>query len=40
MIKFIYFDVGGVAIRDFNGTDKWENLKKELGIPKEKKSGI
>jgi len=33
MIKFIYFDVGGVVIRDFSGTNKWEDLKHELGIP-------
>lgn len=33
MIKFIYFDLGGVAIKDFSGSeDKWSELKKELGI--------
>lgn len=36
MIKFIYFDVGGVVIKDFSGTNKWEELKLELGIPKDK----
>ena len=35
-IKFIYFDVGGVVIKDFSGTNKWEELKVELGIPKDK----
>lgn len=35
-IKFIHFDVGGVVIRDFSGTNKWEDLKVELGIPKDK----
>lgn len=35
-IKFIYFDVGGVVIKDFSGTNKWEELKLELGIPKDK----
>lgn len=35
-IKFIYFDVGGVVIKDFSGTNKWEELKAELGIPKDK----
>ncbi len=35
-IKFIYFDVGGVVIKDFSGTNKWEELKVELGIPKNK----
>lgn len=33
MIKFIYFDVGGVVIKDFSGTNKWDDLKRELGIP-------
>ena len=33
MIKFIYFDVGGVVIKDFSETNKWEDLKQELGIP-------
>ena len=33
MIKFIYFDVGGVVIKDFSGTNKWNDLKHELGIP-------
>lgn len=36
MIKFIYFDVGGVVINDFSGTNKWEDLKRELGIPANK----
>lgn len=36
MLKFIYFDVGGVVIKDFSGTNKWEELKVELGIPKDK----
>lgn len=31
-IKFIYFDVGGVVIKDFSQTDNWENLKKTLGV--------
>lgn len=35
MIKFVYFDLGGVVIRDFDGTDNWDRLKKELGITKE-----
>jgi hypothetical protein len=33
MIKFIYFDVGGVVIKDFSENNKWEDLKRELGIP-------
>ncbi len=32
MIKFVYFDVGGVAIKDFSATNKWEELKKDIGI--------
>lgn len=35
-IKFVYFDLGGVAILDFSGTNKWSELKKELGIAIEK----
>jgi len=31
-IKFIYFDVGGVVIRDFSGTNKWNELKNNMGI--------
>jgi FMN phosphatase YigB (HAD superfamily) len=32
MIKFVYFDVGGVVISDFSGTDNWIRLKEELGV--------
>jgi len=35
MIKFIYFDVGGVVIKDFSGTNKWEELKTGMGIKPE-----
>ncbi len=31
-IKFIYFDVGGVLILDFSNTNKWQELKNDLGI--------
>jgi len=31
-IKFIYFDVGGVLLLDFSGTNKWEKMKKDLGV--------
>ena len=34
MIKFVYFDVGGVVIRDFNKTDKWNQMKHDIGITK------
>jgi len=33
MISFVYFDVGGVVIQDFTGTNKWYELKHDLGIP-------
>ena len=36
MVSFVYFDVGGVVILDFSGTNKWKRLKKELGISIEK----
>lgn len=32
MISFVYFDVGGVVIDDFYGNNKWDDLKRELGI--------
>lgn len=31
-IKFIYFDVGGVAILDFSKTNKWKELTSALGV--------
>lgn len=31
-ISFIYFDVGGVVLLDFSGTDKWIQLKRDLGV--------
>lgn len=32
MISFVYFDVGGVAIKDFSGSDKWAVMKRDLGV--------
>jgi HAD superfamily hydrolase (TIGR01509 family) len=32
VIKFVYFDVGGVLIRDFSNTDQWMRLKRDLGV--------
>lgn len=32
MIKFIYFDVGGVVILEFSKTNKWQELTQVLGI--------
>jgi FMN phosphatase YigB (HAD superfamily) len=36
MISFVYFDLGGVVELDFSGTDGWNILKKELGVPENK----
>ncbi len=33
-ISFVYFDVGGVAIKDFSDTDKWDKMFDELGFGK------
>ena len=35
MISFIYFDVGGVVIKDFSATDKWEQFKKDFNLTDE-----
>jgi len=35
MIKFAYFDVGGVVIRDFSDTNKWSELRAGLGLKDE-----
>ena len=32
MIKFVYFDVGGVVIKDFSASNKWKELQFELGV--------
>lgn len=31
-ISFVYFDVGGVVVRDFSDSDHWINMKKMLGL--------
>ena len=33
--SFVYFDVGGVLIKDFSQTNKWEEMKRGLGITPE-----
>ena len=33
-ISFIYFDVGGVALKDFSNTSKWEDMLTHLGLDK------
>ena len=32
MISFVYFDVGGVVIKDFSGTNKWNEMLADLHI--------
>lgn len=32
MISFIYFDVGGVIIKDFSASNKWADMERDLGI--------
>jgi len=32
MVKFIYFDVGGVTMLDYSGTNKWHKMKRDMGI--------
>lgn len=34
-ISFVYFDVGGVIVKDFSETSHWAELKKLLGVKKE-----
>jgi HAD superfamily hydrolase (TIGR01509 family) len=36
MISFVYFDVGGVVIQDYSGTNKWQEMKRGMGINEEK----
>lgn len=35
-VKFIYFDIGGVTIVDFSGTNKWAEMLKGLGLPNDR----
>lgn len=30
--KFVYFDVGGVLLLDYSGTNKWVEMKRDLGV--------
>jgi len=32
VIKFIYFDVGGVVVDDFSGNDGWKQFRTDLGV--------
>jgi hypothetical protein len=31
-ISFVYFDVGGVAIKDFSDSPKWDNMLADMGL--------
>jgi len=35
MISFIYFDLGGVVVRDLYEADKWTKMKRDIGIKAE-----
>lgn len=35
MISFAYFDLGGVVIKDFSGTNKWAEMKGVMGVTKD-----
>lgn len=37
-INFTYFDLGGVVIKDFSASQKWDDLKKSLGVTKHNES--
>ncbi len=32
MISFVYFDVGGVVIQDFSGTQSWQHMLTDMGV--------
>lgn len=40
MIEFVYFDVGGVVVKDFSGTNKFNELWSELGVDPENKEAV
>lgn len=40
MISFVYFDIGGVVIRDFSGNNKWAEMKRDLGITPDKEGAF
>ncbi len=40
MFSFIYFDLGGVAIDDFTGNNKWQELGDEMGLTDENRDGF
>lgn len=40
MIKFVYFDIGGVVVKDFSGNNKWNEMKKFMGVKKNLKRNL
>src|SRR5688572_26494700 len=36
-ITFIYFDIGGVLIKDFSGNNKWNEMLHDLGVKEQDK---
>lgn len=39
-LHFVFFDVGGVLIRDFSGTSKWDELLTDLGLSEGQKEAL
>lgn len=35
MISFVFLDIGGVVVKDFSKTNKWDELKKKWGVTPE-----
>jgi len=35
-MRFVYFDIGGVLIKDFSKSNKWIEMLNEMGVPKRK----
>lgn len=40
IIKFVYFDIGGVLVKDFSATNKWDLMTDEWGIDQDKKTEL
>jgi len=38
MISFVYFDIGGVLVKDFSATNKWQEMEHDLGITQDKEA--
>ncbi len=39
-IKFVYFDIGGVLVKDFSETQEWNEMTTRWGIPEERKDEV